>query len=59
MAVLETGDGRRLELPATWLPGEVVAGAQFLVTTQVRPGERELIFSASFRSLTPSEGDPP
>ena len=59
MAVLETSDGRRLELPAAWLPGEVVAGGQFLVTTQVQPGGRELIFSASFRSLMPSEGDSP
>ena len=59
MAVLETGDGRRLELPATWLPGEVVAGAQFLVTTQVQPGADELAFKALFRSSTPFGEDPP
>lgn len=59
MAVLETGDGRKLELPATWLPGEVVAGAQFLVTTQVQPGADELAFEALFRSSTPSGEDAP
>ena len=59
MAVLETGDGRKLELPATWLPGEVVAGAQFLVTTQVQPGADELAFEALFRSSTSSGEDAP
>lgn len=59
MAVLETGDGRRLELPATWLPGEVVAGAQFLVTTQVQPGADELAFEALFRSSIPSGENTP
>ena len=59
MAVLETGDGRRLELPATWLPGEVGAGAKFLVTTRVQPGAGELAFKALFRSFAPSGENSP
>lgn len=54
LAVLETSDGRRLELPSTWLPGEAAAGEKFLVTTEARPGAGETTFEVTFRPVTTS-----
>ena len=54
LAVLETSDGRRLELPSTWLPGEATAGETFLVTTEARPGAGKTTFNVTIRSVTTS-----
>lgn len=54
LAVLETSDGRRLELPRTWLPGNPAAGGKFLVTTEARPGTGETTFSLTIRPVTRS-----
>lgn len=55
LAVLETGDGRRLVLPSTWLPGEESMGGQFLIATQAQPGASETTFNVVFKPLATSE----
>ena len=43
-ALLRSGEGRRLELPTQWLPGDATLGDRFDVTTNVAPGNERSAF---------------
>ena len=49
-AVLSNEQGRRLELPTQWLPGEVSPGDRFDVTTDIAPGGERSAFNVLVES---------
>ena len=56
LALLETSDGRRLELPDTWLPGEAAVGKKYFVATAAQPGVKETTFNVALRAVATTGG---
>lgn len=49
VAVLRSEEGRRLEFPYMWLPGEAQVGDTFVVRTLVQPGQEGSDFSVAIK----------
>lgn len=46
-ALLVSSEGKRIEFPHMWLPGEAKVGARYRVTTGVNPSEQESRFAVT------------
>ncbi len=49
MAVLRSEEGRQLEFPRMWLPGEAQVGDTFVVRTLVQPGKEGSDFNVAIK----------
>lgn len=51
--VLTNPEGRRLEFPRMWLPGDARPGTRYRVTTQIDPADQESRFAVTIVPASP------